>query len=111
MRLAPTDFPLASDIAQTYYGIKPSRTDDALRAWTNAFNIANDEVEREGVQTHFARVKISAGRFDEARAHLSVVTNTMYADLKTRLERTLREKSSGTNSPTANATDASSNPR
>ena len=111
MRLSPTDFPLASDVAQTYYGIKPSRTDDALRAWTNAFNIANDEIEREGVHTHFARVKMNAGRFDEARAHLTVVTNEMYADLKKRLERNVQEKSSGTNSPAANATDPSSNPR
>ena len=112
MRLAPTDFPLASDVAQTYYGIKPPRTEDALRSWTNAFNIANDEIEREGVHTHFARIKLNAGRFDEARAHLDAVTNAMYADLKNRLERNLREKSSGTNTPpAANTTESSSNPR
>ena len=111
MRLSPNDFPLASDVAQTYYGIKPSRTEDALRAWTNAFNIANDNIEREGVHTHFARIKLNSGRFDEARAHLNAVTNAMYTDLKTRLERNLREKSSGTNTPpTANATESSSNP-
>ena len=102
MRLAPTDFPLASDVAQTYYGIKPSRTEDALGAWTNAFNIANDEIEREGVHTHFARIKLNAGRFDEARGHLDAVTNAMYADLKTRLERNLKEKSSATNAAPEN---------
>ncbi|HEX5220721.1 MAG TPA: tetratricopeptide repeat protein, partial [Verrucomicrobiae bacterium] len=111
MRLAPRDFPLASDVAQTYYGIKPPRTEDALRAWTNAFNIANDAIEREGVHTHFARIKLNAGRFEEARAHLDAVTNAMYADLKNRLERNLREKSSGTNTPpAANATESSSSP-
>lgn len=99
MRLSPTDFPLASDVAQTYYGIKPPRTEDALRAWTNAFNLANDEIEREGVHTHFARIKLTAGRFEEARGHLDAVTNAMYDDLKTRLERNLKEKSSGTNAP------------
>ena len=112
LRLSPNDFPLASDVAQTYYGIKPSRTEDALRAWTNAFNIANDEIEREGVHTHFARIKLNAGHFDEARAHLDAVTNSMYTDLKTRLERNLREKSSATNAAPADKTpESSTNPR
>jgi tetratricopeptide (TPR) repeat protein len=110
MRFAPEDFPLASDIAQTYYGIKPPRTEEALRSWTNAFNLANDEIEREGVHTHFARIKLNDGRFDEARSHLAAVTNAMYADLKRRLERNLKEKSSGTNSPSVEAAEPSANP-
>jgi len=111
MRLSPTDFPLASDVAQTYYGIKPPRTEAALQAWTNAFNLANDEIEREGVQAHFARIKLNVGRFDEARAHLDAVTNAMYADLKRRLVRNLHEKSSGTNLPSAyKAIESPANP-
>jgi len=92
MKLDPTNFPLASDVAQTYYGIKPTRTDDALKAWTNALAIANDEVEREGVYLHFARHKLHAERFDEARAHLKAVTNEMYTDLKKRLARNIEEQ-------------------
>ena len=92
MRLDPQDFPLASDVAQTYYGIKPLRTEDALRAWTNALNIARDAVEREGVQVHFARIKCLAGRFAEAKAHLNSVTNAMYAELKKRVARNIQEK-------------------
>jgi tetratricopeptide (TPR) repeat protein len=92
MRLDPTNFPLASDVAQTYYGIKPTRTEDALRAWTNALAIANDEIEREGVYLHFARLKLHAERFAEARAHLNAVTNEMYSDLKGRLTRNLNEQ-------------------
>ncbi len=102
MRLAPEDFPLASDVAQTYYGIKPPRTEAALQAWTNAFRLAHDEIEREGVQVHFARIKLNAGRFAEARGHLDAITNAMYADLKKRLERNWREKQAaayGTNAP------------
>ncbi len=111
MRLSPTDFPLASDVAQTYYGIKPPRTEDALRAWTNAFNLANDDIEREGVEVHFARIKMNVGRFAEARAHLDAITNAMYADLRVRLERNLKEKSSGTNAPaTGNSTESPTNP-
>jgi hypothetical protein len=100
MRLAPDDFPLASDVAQTYYGIKPPRTEDALRSWTNAFKLARDDIERDGVHAHFARIKLNVGRFAEARGHLDAITNTMYDDLKHRLERNLKEKSSGTNALT-----------
>jgi len=100
--LDPTNFPLATNLAESYYEIKPPRTDDALRAWTNALSIAHDEIEREGVYLHMARVKLNAGRFAEARAHLNAVTNDMYADLKKRLTRNLEEKENiakGTHSP------------
>lgn len=89
LKLDPTNFPLATDLAQSYYGIRPMRTNDALQAWTNALSIAHDEIEREGVYTHLARVKTYIGRYAEARAHLNVVTNEMYLDLKTRLLKNL----------------------
>lgn len=101
-RLNPQDFQLAADVAQTFYGIQPPRTDDALRAWTNAFSLTGDDEERQGVHTHFARIKIKAGRFDEAQAHLDVVTNATYTELKSRLTRTLKDAkltASETNSP------------
>ncbi len=89
MKLAPDDFPLATDYAQSYYGIRPLRTNDALMAWTNALNIARDEVEREGVYIHLARIKISIGQYAEARAQLDDVTNAALSDMKKRLERNL----------------------
>lgn len=104
MKFDPTNFPLASDVAQTYYGIKPERTEEALKAWTNALSLAHDEIEREGVYLHFARLKLHAGRFAEAHAHLNAVTNEMYAQLKNRLTRNLNEKehpSTDTNVPAA----------
>ncbi len=60
VQLAPDDFPLATDYAQTYYGIRPLRTNDALQAWTNALHVARDEIEREGVYLHLARIKMAA---------------------------------------------------
>jgi tetratricopeptide (TPR) repeat protein len=102
LQLDPENFPLASDVAQTYYGIKPPRNDDALRAWTNALNLAHDELEREGVYVHFARIKTHSGHFAEARTHLNSITNEMYAELKKRLERALNDKENearGTNAP------------
>jgi tetratricopeptide (TPR) repeat protein len=104
LKLDPTNFPLATDLAQSYYGIKPVRTEDALRAWTNALKIASDEVEREGVYVHLARFKFNAGRLDEARAQLTAVTNQTYAELKKRLLHNIEEKeklASDTNQPPA----------
>jgi cytochrome c-type biogenesis protein CcmH/NrfG len=91
LKLAPANFTFATDYAESYYGIRPLRTNDALMAWTNALNIASTDAEREGVQIHLARVKISAGLYDEARAHLASVTNAAYLILKTRLEKSLVE--------------------
>ena len=102
LKLDPTNFPLASDVAQTYYGIKPLRTEDALKAWTNTLAIANDEIEREGVYLHLARIKLAAERFAEARAHLTGVTNQMYDVLKNRLARNIGQQereAKGTNGP------------
>ena len=103
-KLDPQNFNLATDLAQTHYGIRPTRTDDALNAWTNALAIAHDEIEREGVYIHLARFKWLAGRTNEARAHLNAVTNEMYAELKKRIARNLdagEKEEKGTNAPPA----------
>jgi tetratricopeptide (TPR) repeat protein len=91
MALEPNSLVLATDYAQSYYGIRPLRTNDALAAWTNALKICRDENEREGVQLHLARVKIQAGRYDEAQGHLNQVTNAAYGELRRRLERSLAD--------------------
>ena len=103
IKLDPTNFVLLSDVAQTYYGIKPTRTDAALNAWSNALHIASTDVEREGVYIHLARFELNADRFAESHAHLNMVTNAVYDDLKTRLTRNLakreREKETGIKEP------------
>ena len=113
MQLDPDNFDLASDYAETYYGIRPLRTNDALGAWTNALNIAHNDVEREGVFMHLARLKTVSGRFAEAHAQLEVVTNAIYANLKHQLERSLADRENAmTNSigtiptPSAGSTNA-----
>ena len=105
MKLAPADFPLATDYAQSYYGIKPLRTNDALVAWTNTLAIARDNVEREGVYLHLARIKMSIGWFDESRGLLAAVTNGALADLKARLVRSLHDHEY----PPTNAVEAATN--
>jgi tetratricopeptide (TPR) repeat protein len=96
VQLDPTNFTLMTDYAESYYGIRPLRTNDALEAWTNALKIASDDVEREGVYIHLARIKISAGRYAEAQAQLDEVTNSTYNDLKRRLQRNLLAKENPT---------------
>jgi len=91
MALATNDLVLATDYAESYYGIKPFRTNDALLAWTNCLDISKDENEREGVLTHLARTKIVAGMFDDAQADLDAVTNRAFTELKKRLERSLHD--------------------
>ena len=92
LKLDPKNFPLATDFAQSYYGIKPLRAEEALEAWEYALKVANDDIEREGVFLHMARVELNCGRFEQARRHLSIVTNAMYNTLKARLTRNLTEK-------------------
>lgn len=101
MKLDPTNFVLACDVATSYYGIRPWRMEAALRAWTNALTVANDEIEREGVYIHLARLKIIAGNFNQAHAHLDAVTNETYANIKRIVSRNLDEKEhpSETNAP------------
>ena len=109
MRLDPTNFPLAIDVAQSYYGIKPTRLEDALVAWTNAMKIAKTDLERQSVHVHLARMKLSAERFSEARAHIGQVKEPMLEELRVRLVGNIdsqEAKAHGTNAPPSTATNA-----
>lgn len=92
LKLDPDNFILAQDIAQTYYGIKPQRNEEALAAWDYALSKARDDYERQGVQIHLARFKMNQGKFAEARTHLSLVTHEDYGVLKERVTTTLERK-------------------
>ena len=106
--LAPTNFALATEFAQTYYLLKLPLTgnrtndwqaaqklaDEALAAWEAARQRAKSEGERQGVLLHQARILISAERWDEARRLLEAVKEPSLAGLKVELEARLaaREK-------------------
>ncbi|MGZ4961389.1 MAG: tetratricopeptide repeat protein [Limisphaerales bacterium] len=91
MKLDPNNFLLASDYAQSFYGTKPPRYKDGLEAWQNVLPLARDEIEREGVFIHLARIETKLNDFTDAEKHLSVVTNEMYAGIKKTLTRNLKE--------------------
>jgi len=99
----PKNFKLATDVAQTYYGIKPTLTgqpdkdrqteqalaDRAIQAWEHAMKLAGDDIERQGILIHYARIQINADRFQEAQRNLNAVTNQMYAVTKGLLQKKL----------------------
>ena len=99
LALDPGNFPLATDLAQTYYGIKPPRVQEAFKAWNAALEAARDDIEREGVRIHFARWHRTAGDFQAARRELNLVTNQMYSTSKERILKSLHNAESRTNSP------------
>ena len=106
LELDPGNFLLATDYAQTYYGIRSARNgdeaadrafrarlnDEALEAWRVALKLARDDIERQGVYIHFARIQINSGQFEEARKNLNAVTNTMFTATKQTLARNLEQK-------------------
>ena len=118
LELDPANFLLATDLAQTYYGINLPKNldaearrqaegklaDDAVAAWQVALKLASDETERQGIYIHFARLTINAGRYDEARRHLHAVTNESFTAIKQKLTQkleTAESKAKGTNAPAA----------
>jgi tetratricopeptide (TPR) repeat protein len=110
LELSPDSFPIASDLAQTYYGIKPFRLADAIAAWQSAFKLAQSEDEKQGVYVHFARLNIRARDYPAATNHLERVTLPQYAPLKERLYRLIgqqqAEKTEGGATPPAAGTDS-----
>jgi tetratricopeptide (TPR) repeat protein len=87
--LDPDNFVLFTDYAESFYGTNPPRWQDGLAAWTEALKIAHDDVEREGVYIHLARINLKLGHYDEVRRDLDTVTNANYAVLKSRITRNL----------------------
>ena len=101
LELDPESFLIATDLAQTFYLIKPPRYEEALTAWAKALALASDDLEREGIRVHLARLQVQAGKLAEARTNLSLVTNENYAVLKERIQKNLdkRERSGAAGGP------------
>jgi tetratricopeptide (TPR) repeat protein len=92
MKLDPTNLVLATDYAQSYYGIKPLRTNDAIRAWDHCLTLAKSDVEKQGIHLHLARVKWMSGMLDEAEEELKKVTAPSMEELRDRIQRNIEKK-------------------
>jgi len=92
LELDPKNFELATELAESFYLIKPLLTIEALQAWNYALDVAENDFQREGVYLHMARVEMNSGMFEEARKHLDAVTNALHNTVKGPLARTLQNK-------------------
>ena len=104
MKADPTNFSLAMDLAESYYPIRPLRTNDTLKAFTNALNVASNQLEREAVYIHFARFNYIFNRLPEARGWLTSVTNEAFAKTKAKIASNILDRErelAGTNAPPA----------
>jgi tetratricopeptide (TPR) repeat protein len=94
LQLEPHNFNYARDFAQTFYSLKPLPYDQALQAWTNTIAIARQESDLHDSYVHLARVKMLAGRYNEARAQLALVTNQGFLQAKTNLLKNIQQRES-----------------
>lgn len=91
MRADPENFALATDMAMSYYAVKPQRPNDALRAWQKVLKLADTEAEQQSIYVHLARTLLNAGRADEAKRFLDKVATPENATMKEILARRLRQ--------------------
>lgn len=92
VKLDPKNFLLATDVAQSYYGVRPPRAEAALAAWNYALSLASTDDQRQGTYLHLARVELNSGRFEEARKHLALVSHPEMQELKGKLAKNLELK-------------------
>jgi tetratricopeptide (TPR) repeat protein len=88
--LAPKNLDYALDAGEACYAMRPIPTEEALQTWTNALEIARNEVERQQILVHIARVKMLAGNLEEARSELKAVTTQRTANSKINLLRAIK---------------------
>jgi len=103
MKLDPQNFVLATEYAESFYGMLPRGavdpevraektrqiTDRAIEAWQIALALAQDDLQRQGVLIHLARNRYLAGRYEEAAADLLPVTHAALQPLKTRIQKNI----------------------
>jgi tetratricopeptide (TPR) repeat protein len=97
-RLDPTNLTYATDLAQTYYSIRPFPAGEALKSWHAALSKAHTPLEYEEIYVHLARVEMLGGNLARARDQLAAVTNAALSNLKSNLLRAIasRETEKGT---------------
>lgn len=109
LELDPGNFITATELAQTYYALKPppprpdapepppsqQLADSALAAWEAALKLARDDVEREGVLIHIARWQVESGRLDAARQTLAKIKDSLHQAAKAELEKAVQQAEAG----------------
>lgn len=97
----PGNFNLATDFAQCFYAIKPTRFGEAYKAWDHALSVAEEDFQKQGIYIHYARFKINEGKFKQAADYLDRVTDDRYGVLKERVASNLERKKNAATGPDA----------
>ncbi|MEW6305597.1 MAG: hypothetical protein AB1705_19130 [Verrucomicrobiota bacterium] len=80
------NFERAKELARCYYLIKPTRAEDALKAWNVTLSLARTEAQRQEVYLDLARLHLNAGRVWEAKKFIERVTYPGLRDMRETLE-------------------------
>jgi tetratricopeptide (TPR) repeat protein len=99
LKLEPESFAFAVQLAQNYYVVKPARPAEGLAAWEHAFQLAQNDTQRDEARTHLARYAIQAGRFGVARVHLDLVHAPHLEPVKDALLRRINEVAKASPAP------------
>jgi tetratricopeptide (TPR) repeat protein len=92
LRRAPKDFGIASELAESYFVIRPVRVNEAIKAWEQALSTANDEMEQGLSRLGLARFAITAGHFERAKELLNQVVAPELEAQRAIVLRTLQQK-------------------
>lgn len=87
--LAPANFDLARDIANSYYLVQPPRFAKAIASWQGVLNIASNDHERQDVLIHLARWELKADNPHKALEYIDQVTLLEHATLKKRVKKNI----------------------
>jgi tetratricopeptide (TPR) repeat protein len=111
--LDPQNFDLATAYAETFYMIPKADWEAAYAAWKYCLNLQLDELQRQLVFMHLARVSIRRERYDEAKEWTAKMT--VGNPLRRTLERQIAEKGkktpTGIDASTTSAPDAAGKQR
>ena len=97
MELAPNNFEIAADRAETFLDIKPLPRQHVLQAWERARTIANQQIQRDWVNLQIAIVHLETGDLDAAETNLNLVSKDAFQKLVRDLRTALSSKRAGKN--------------
>lgn len=86
---APQNFELAQDIANSYYIVRPFRSDAAIKAWEKAGEIAASPEEKQSVLIHLARWYLRKNDVPQALKLINQVTHPELITLKKRVKKNI----------------------
>ena len=92
MKLAPKDFEIAADRAETFLDLKPLPREPALQAWEAARKRAKDQRQHDWVNLQVAIVNLETGHLEAAEKSLNLVSQKSYVNLVDRLRSALAQK-------------------